>query len=106
ILKELGILVANLWNFDKMPLQLGWVKNTVRVFSTYMKKNSRSVVFQLGNKETLISVDTISAGGRAIPSFLILIAKVLLEEYAITDINEEVIITNTASGFTNSQQAL
>ncbi|KAI5460915.1 hypothetical protein BGZ63DRAFT_357637, partial [Mariannaea sp. PMI_226] len=106
ILKELGILAANLWNFDKTPLQLGWVKNTIRVFSTHMKKNSRPVVFQPGNKETLTSVDTISAGRRAIPSFFILTAKVLLEEYAMADINKEVVITNTASGFTNSQRAL
>lgn len=105
ILLEFCISVANLWNFDETPLQLGWVETAVRVFSTRMKKNTRPVTFQPGNKKSLTSVDAVNAAGRAIPSFLILSAKVLLEEYAMADIYGDVVLTQTSSGFNNSHRA-
>lgn len=64
------------------------------------------MAFQPGNKESLTSVDAINAAGQAIPSFLILSAKVLLEEYALADINEEVVLTQTSTGFNNAHRAL
>src|SRR6185312_10615168 len=39
LINELDINPANLWNFDETPLQLGWANNSVRIFSTRMKKN-------------------------------------------------------------------
>ncbi|KAJ3464898.1 hypothetical protein MRS44_009684 [Fusarium solani] len=106
IVEEVPILPENMWNFDETLLQLGWVNSQVRVFSTRMKKNTRPVSFQPGNKESLSGVDAISAAGAAIPSFLILTAKVLLEEYAMTVIEDDVVITHTDTGFNNSQIAL
>lgn len=105
VIKELGITPSNLWNFDETPLQLGWADSSVRIFSTRTKKNSRPVSFQPGNKESLTSVDAISAGGKCVPSFLILTAKVILEEYAMAAINESVILTSTSSGFNNAHRA-
>lgn len=106
VLRTLGIKASNLWNFDETPLQIGWINGSMRIFSTRMKRNTRPTVFQPGNKESLTSVDAISAGGRSIPSFLILSAKVLLEEYTRADIDQRVVLTFTESGFNNNHRAL
>ena len=71
-----------------------------------MKRNTRTTVFQPGNKESLTSVDAVSAAGRSIPSFLILTAKVLLEEYTRADIDERVVLTFTDTGYNNSHRAV
>jgi hypothetical protein len=71
-----------------------------------MKRNTRPTVFQPGNKESLTSVDAVNAAGRAIPSFLILSAKVLLEEYTRADIDDRVVLTFTDTGFNNAQRAV
>lgn len=102
----LSIQPANLWNFDETPLQIGWMKGSIRLVSTRMKKNLRPISFQPGNKESLTSVDAVSAAGRVIPSFLILSAKVLLEDYAMASIDEDTVITQTTTGFNNAQRAL
>ncbi|KAJ3453803.1 hypothetical protein MRS44_018435 [Fusarium solani] len=88
LMSTLGIQKCDLWNFDETPLQIGWVNGSLKLFSTRMKRNTRPTVFQPGNKESLTSFDAISAAGRAIPSFLILTAKTLLEEYTRADIDE------------------
>ncbi|KAF5002070.1 hypothetical protein FDECE_10732 [Fusarium decemcellulare] len=106
VLRTLGIKASDLWNFDETPLQIGWINGSVRIFSTRMKRNTRPTVFQPGNKESLTSVDAISAGGRSIPSFLVLSAKVLLEEYTRADIDHRVVLTFTESGFNNNHRAL
>lgn len=106
IVKELDIQAANFWNFDETPLQLGWVQSSPKLFSTRMKRNTKAVMFQPGNKESMTSVDAISAAGHAIPSFLILTAKVLLEEYTFAAVNDQVVLTQTDTGFNNSKRAL
>ncbi|KAH7117500.1 hypothetical protein EDB81DRAFT_767279 [Dactylonectria macrodidyma] len=63
----------------------------MKIFSTRLKKNTRAVTFQPGNKESITAVDSASAARQAIPSFLIMSAKVILEEYVMADINENVI---------------
>ncbi|KAL6405619.1 hypothetical protein AUP68_11380 [Ilyonectria robusta] len=97
-----AITRSNLWNFDETPLQIGWVNSSMKLFSTRIKGKSRIVTFQPGNKDSLSAVDSISAAGQAIPSFLILTAKVLLEEYVMADINERVVLIYTATGFNNA----
>ncbi|KAH7203082.1 uncharacterized protein BKA55DRAFT_587546, partial [Fusarium redolens] len=54
----------------------------------------------------MTAVDAIYAIGQAIPSFLIFAMKSLLEEYAFADIDEDIILTHTETGFNNSQRAL
>lgn len=105
-ISNVSIQPQNLWNFDKTPLQLGWVNHSPRIFSTRMRRSTRPIVFQPGNKESLTSVDAINAAGRSIPSFLILEAKVLLEEYTFAQINTKVVLTYTDSGFNNDHRAL
>jgi hypothetical protein len=106
LMSTLGIQKCDLWNFDETPLQIGWVNGSVKLFSTRMKRNTRTTVFQPGNKESLTSVDAVSAAGRSIPSFLILTAKVLLEEYTRADIDERVVLTFTDTGYNNSHRAV
>lgn len=103
---KFNIKPDNLWNFDESPLQLGWAKAAVRIVSIRKKKSNRPVIFQPGNKESLTTIDAINAAGRAIPSFLILTAKCLLEEYAFADINEDVVLTHTETGFNNAERAI
>jgi hypothetical protein len=53
-----------------------------------------------------MSIDAISAAGRYIPSFLILSVKALLEDYALADVDDDVVITHTDSGYNNAHRAL
>lgn len=106
VLRHFGIKPYNLWNFDETPLQIGWINGSLKLFSTRKKRNRRPTVFQPGNKESLTSVDAVSAAGRAVPSFLILTAKGLLEEYIRADIDDRVVLTFTDTGFNNSKRAM
>ncbi|KAH6949714.1 hypothetical protein BKA56DRAFT_626289 [Ilyonectria sp. MPI-CAGE-AT-0026] len=76
----------------------------MKLFSTRIKGKTRIVTFQPGNKDLLSTVDSINAAGRAIPSFLILTAKALLEEYVMADIDDRVVLTHMATGFNNAQR--
>lgn len=50
-------------------------------------------------------MDAISAAGLAIPSFLIFQAKCLLEEYAFANVDDDVVLTHTETGFNNGHRA-
>ena len=106
LMSTLGIQKCDLWNFDETPLQIGWVNGSLKLFSTRMKRNTRTTVFQPGNKESLTSIDAASAAGRSIPSFLILQAKTLLEEYTRANIDERVVLTFTDTGYNNSHRSV
>ncbi|KAH7112629.1 hypothetical protein B0J13DRAFT_533988 [Dactylonectria estremocensis] len=93
------------WNFNETPLQIGWVDGSLKLFSTQIKGKTHTVTFQPGNKDSLSAVNAINTSKLAITSFLILTAKVLLEEYIIADINDRVVLTHTSSGFNNTQRA-
>ncbi|KAH7141660.1 hypothetical protein EDB81DRAFT_760520 [Dactylonectria macrodidyma] len=97
---------GSLWNFDETPFQIRWVRSRARIFYTCKRKNSRPTAFQPGNKESLASVDAVGASSRAIPSFLILTAKVLLEEYTHSTLDDKTILMHTDSGFNNAQRAV
>uniref|UniRef100_A0A8H7K5T6 HTH CENPB-type domain-containing protein n=1 Tax=Bionectria ochroleuca TaxID=29856 RepID=A0A8H7K5T6_BIOOC len=79
VAKGLQILPENLWNFDETPLQIGWARGKVKVASI---------------------------PGRYIPSFLILFVKALLEDYVLADVDDDVVITYTDSGYNNAYRAL
>ncbi|XP_044717423.1 DDE superfamily endonuclease domain-containing protein [Hirsutella rhossiliensis] len=87
VIKELRITPENLWNFDETPLQLGWMKGSLKLVSLRMKRSRRPVFFQPGNKESLTS------------------CKVLLEEYTMATISDDVVVTYTTTGYNNSQRA-
>jgi hypothetical protein len=106
ILKSYNIIQRNNWNFDESPLQIGWVSGNVRLFSIRKKHNTRAIAFQPGNKESLTSIDSINAAGQSIPSFLIFSLKSLLEEYTRAEIDEEVVLTHTETGFNNAQRGV
>ena len=53
-----------------------------------------------------MSIDTASAAGRSIPSFLILKAKILLEEYTRANINERIVLTFIDTGYNNSHRSV
>uniref|UniRef100_A0A8H7K2Q4 HTH CENPB-type domain-containing protein n=2 Tax=Bionectria ochroleuca TaxID=29856 RepID=A0A8H7K2Q4_BIOOC len=106
VAKGLQIEPDNLWNFDETPLQIGWARGKVKIASIRKKKSSRQILFQPGNKESLTSIDAISAAGRYIPSFLILSVKALLEDYAFADVDDDVVITHTDTGYNNAHRAL
>ncbi|KAH7205316.1 hypothetical protein BKA60DRAFT_655744, partial [Fusarium oxysporum] len=93
-------------NFDGSPIQIGWIDSSLKLFSIRKRKNTRPVAFQPGNRESMTAVDAINAIGQAIPFFLIFAMKSLLEEYVFADIDEDVILTDTETGFNNSQRAL
>ncbi|CAH0020100.1 unnamed protein product [Clonostachys rhizophaga] len=83
-------------------------------FAEYRKQKARlyndeegekAYILQLGNKESLTAVDAISAAGKAIPSFLILSANILLEDYTASTLNDDIILTRTSSGYNNADRA-
>ncbi|KAH6955620.1 hypothetical protein BKA56DRAFT_503455, partial [Ilyonectria sp. MPI-CAGE-AT-0026] len=92
-------------NFNESPLQIGFTKGSRKLGYTMMKKAKRPISFQPGNKESLTAVDAISAAGKAIPSFLILSAKILLEDYTASTLNDDIILTRTNSGYNNTDRA-
>ncbi|KAM5350157.1 hypothetical protein ACJ41O_006662 [Fusarium nematophilum] len=104
-IKEKNIRPQNYWNFDESPLKIGWVDDCPRIYSIRKKFKSRPVSFQPGNKESFTAVDAISAAGLAIPSFLIFQAKCLLEEYAFANVDDDVVLTHTETGFNNGHRA-
>ncbi|CAG9950056.1 unnamed protein product [Clonostachys rosea f. rosea IK726] len=106
VAKGLQIEPDNLWNFDETPLQIGWARGKVKIASIRKKKSSRQILFQPGNKESLTSIDAISAAGRYIPSFLILSVKALLEDYVFADVDDDVVRTHTDTGYNNAHRAL
>jgi hypothetical protein len=53
----------------------------------------------------MTAVDAINAIGQAITSFLVFEMKSLLEEYSFADMDEDIILTHTETGFDNSQRA-
>ncbi|RTE75448.1 hypothetical protein BHE90_010071 [Fusarium euwallaceae] len=79
----------NLWNCDEIPLQIG-----------------QPTVFQPENKESLTSMDAVSAAGRAIPSSLTLAAKILLEEHVHADVDDLVVLACIDTGFADLYQAV
>lgn len=81
------------------------MKGNRKLGYTTMKKAKRPISFQPGNKESLTAVDAISAAGKAIPSFLILSAKILLEDYTASTLNDDIILTRTNSGHNNTDRA-
>lgn len=62
------------------------------------------MTFQPGDKESLTSVDVVRLGEKAIPSSLIVTAKVLLEEYVMVSIDKSVILTYTTSRFNTAHK--
>jgi hypothetical protein len=54
----------------------------------------------------MTAVRAINAIGQAIPSLPIFAMKSLLKEYAFADIDKDIILTHTETGFNNSQRAL
>ncbi|KAH7191538.1 hypothetical protein BKA60DRAFT_547478 [Fusarium oxysporum] len=93
------------YQFNESPLQIGCMKGSRKLGYTTMKKAKRPISFQPGNKESLTAVDVISAAGKVIPSFLILSAKVLLEDKAASTLNDDIILTKTNSGCNNTDRA-
>ena len=58
------------------------------------------------NRESLTTIETISAGGEVITPFLILKREILLEEHFNNDLNTEIVFAMSSTRYTNNALSL
>ena len=103
VVARYGIQDADTWNFDETGFRCDiarndWVVTRDRVRRIYSKNPD--------NRESLTAVECINATGLDIPPMLILTRVNILEPFVNNDLNDDVLITVSESGYSNDYLAL
>ncbi|PMD15281.1 hypothetical protein NA56DRAFT_693366 [Hyaloscypha hepaticicola] len=83
---------------DEIGFRIGVLRG--RIVITHL--NTKAVYLaDPDNRESLIAIETIYVNGTTISPFLILKGEVLQEEYLENDLEDELVLTTSPSGYTN-----
>ncbi|OWT42328.1 DDE superfamily endonuclease domain-containing protein [Pochonia chlamydosporia 170] len=103
ILIEEGIPPEDIWNMDETGFRIGVGKDQVIV-----TRRKRAHYFGLPeNRESATAIESISAGGRVLPAFLILSGQMHMAKwYGVPGLDENAAIRPTPSGYSNDEISL
>jgi hypothetical protein len=91
---------SNIYNFDKTGFILGQQPSRTRSIS---RKKARAEVSS--TRESLTSIECISADGFALPPFFIFTGSVLLERWFDESLNPDWVVSVAPTGYINSDLA-
>ena len=99
-IKDNGIPPDNIWNMDETGFRIGIKKDQFVV-----TRRVRVHLFSTPeNRESVIAIKAISAGGTALPAFLILTGKVRIEQwYQVPELDPNTKIVLSKSEYTNNE---
>jgi hypothetical protein len=76
---EFGILVEDIWNFDERGIRIGVAKNQY----AWTQNGHTTFIPHANNREQIILVEAVSAGGDVITPMIVIAAKTILESWYI-----------------------
>ena len=103
ILIEEGILPEDIRNMDETGFRIGIGKDQIIV-----TRRKRAHYFGIPkNRESATAIESISAGGRVVPAFLILSGQMHMAKwYGMPGLDDNAAIRPTPSGFSNDEISL
>ncbi|KAH7348668.1 hypothetical protein BKA65DRAFT_398285, partial [Rhexocercosporidium sp. MPI-PUGE-AT-0058] len=90
----------DVWNFDKVGFRIGCLRGRLVIVPADVKA---VYLVDLDNRESITSLECVSAAGKYIESFLILKGEVIKEKLFDNDIPDDVILAVSPTGFTNDR---
>ena len=101
--EDLGVTDEDTWNMDETGFRIGCGK-THWVISTYAKKPL--LLMDPDNRDYVTSIETISGGGRNIPSIVILAGVNILEKWVKNNLPDDIGFATSPTGYSNDDIAL
>jgi hypothetical protein len=98
VVEEKGIDVANIYNFDETGFRIGCARGSLVITHATI---SRVYIPDPDNRETITSVECISAGGFAIQPMLIMSGKTHRHKAFDNDLNGGILVGLSDSGYSN-----
>ena len=100
IIDHYHIQQLNVWNFDEIGFRIGCLRGRTVIVPADVKA---ICLADPDNRDSITSLECISADGLTIPSFLIMKGEVLLEKHFNNSIHDNTILASTTTGFTNDK---
>ncbi|PMD51084.1 uncharacterized protein K444DRAFT_620252 [Hyaloscypha bicolor E] len=102
-LEKFGICFKDMWNMDETGFRISVLNRKIIII--YL--NTKAVYLaDPNNRESLTTIETISARGEVIILFLILKGEILLEEYFNNDLNAEIVFAISSTRYINNALSL
>lgn len=98
-LTEFGIVQDDIYNMDETGFRIGCLNG--RIVLTHA--NTKAVYLADPDvRDWVTTIETISAGGRAIPAMIILAGSVMLEKHFDNDLDNDTLFGITSTGYSNN----